>query len=189
MLSIDDIQPKKTLKEYEDYVSDVVLPKVRAAVRAVDGDLSRIPLKENPNADRRANESIQKYSVIGTKYKRAIRFAMRLPDCGHYITDWPLIPGRGVLLFHDLVLLFDYELLLFQAAERYKEEKGSQGEMVTIKQIAIESGQNESTIRGRIHRLRKMGKLTVEKQGGTVLMDRTEGLRIANSIGKHLKKL
>ena len=62
--------------------------------------------------------------------------------------------------------------------------------MIPIAQLAIESGQNESTVRNRIHRARKLGKLKRwEKQGGTVLVDRKEGLRIAEAVGQPMAKV
>lgn len=68
--------------------------------------------------------------------------------------------------------------------------KRGDSQMVTIKRIAEESGVNENTVKGRIRRARKMGILKRwEKQGGTVLVDREEGLEIARGVGKHLAKM
>ncbi len=73
------------------------------------------------------------------------------------------------------------ELLKEEETEEEKEER----QMVTIKQVAIESGKNESTVRNRIHKARKRGIFKRwEKQGGTVLVDKEEALKIACSVGE-----
>lgn len=67
--------------------------------------------------------------------------------------------------------------------------EGGDREMVTIKKIAQEAGMNEGTTRNRITKAIERGVLTRwERQGGTILVDREEGRKIAEAVGEPIAR-